>query len=140
MHAQKQQQLTLHDAVVKLDNLKLESMEALWRSFTETAASFAVSKSELIKILAVLTDTVVTWGDRTEASTEMTRLSTELFEHWVSLSPRKSVEYVDGLEVIAALLCISRLDIQDKVCVTAYSTSLLMCASHIHSNSTVRCC
>jgi hypothetical protein len=128
--------LTLHDAVVKLDNLKLESMEALWRSFTETAVSFAVSKAELIKILAVLTDTVVTWGDRAEASSEMTRLSTELFEHWASLSPRKNAEYVDGLEVIAALLCISRLDVQDKVC--DYLNASLKHAPHIYALD-IRC-
>ena len=109
----------LHDAVSKFDNLPLDSLEALWRCFTETFSTFALGEQELTRLLSVLTPRVITWGAANDAQSEMAKLSSVLFKHWSTLassdhSPTSSSK-VDGFEVITALLAMARMDTADKV-------------------------
>uniref|UniRef100_A0A7S1U3E9 EF-hand domain-containing protein n=1 Tax=Phaeomonas parva TaxID=124430 RepID=A0A7S1U3E9_9STRA len=108
--------VVLHEAVVKFDNMERQQVELLWRSFTQTASSFAVTYPELETILMVLKDSIgVT--DPVEAETEIKRQAHALWNHWTEdarhVGPSKA--HVDAMEFLMAVVFLSKMTLRDKI-------------------------
>ena len=110
----------LHDAVVKFDNMPRHSVELLWRSFTQNADSFAITRDQLVEILMVLKDSIgVT--DPTEAENDIRTQANELWMHWTSEERHRgpvaeggTVEVIDAMEVLMGITFLSKMSLEDK--------------------------
>ncbi|CAM9091617.1 unnamed protein product, partial [Phaeothamnion confervicola] len=121
---------SLSESVSRFDNLHAAQIEALWRSFCESASSFAISKLELRSIFSAITslvvsihssfaetltairflssafiarDTIVPSAPPLEAQQEMEGLSDAFFDHWAALAGKDMEGVPEALLYIDAL-------------------------------------